>query len=618
MELIEINRSKCEHCYACVRTCPTKAIIIEQSSDELAIEHSRCIGCGNCYVNCGVGAIEYLKTYQNVTKLLKGESTKIAIVDPSIASEFPDILDYRNFVGMIRVLGFNFVNEISFGADLVALQYKEIIENFKGKYFISANCPPVAEYIQKFQPHIVDSLIPINSPLIATAKVIRQIHGNDAVIIAITPCLAQKKEANKYDKLINEVISFEELRLLFNENNVYENSVEFSEFDQPIGRKGSLYPISTGILDAADIDYTPLTHRLVTREGPRYFSKNIDDFANINEIKHHLNISYCMGCNMGPCSSHSKSYLQNHSLVVNYTSKRLGLLDEKEWEKNIELYKNTDLSRFFEIDDQRIPKPADKKISEVLKLLGQKPDCNIGCKNCGYDNCYEFAVDVAKGLIKPELCINFTLKNRQEFINKLTTTNNKLAETQRALEESELKIRKEHEDAKESISLIKAILGKIPSGVVIVDSKLKIIQSNQKFIDLIGQDAKEINDIIPGLIGADIKTLLPHNIYNVFSYVTTKNEEVDNKDFDFNNKLISLTAFPITKGEIFGAVFRDMYQPEVQKDELIERINDVIEKNLGMVQQIGFLLGEGASETERMLNSIISSFEKSNNNTKNG
>ncbi|MDR2010549.1 MAG: 4Fe-4S binding protein [Bacteroidales bacterium] len=614
MELIKINSKKCVHCYACVKSCPTKAITMQIASDELDINHERCIGCGNCYVSCGIKAVEYLKTYKNAAELLKTEKESIAIVDPSIASEFPDILDYRNFVGMIRILGFNYINEISFGADIVSLKYKEKIDNFKGKYLVTTNCPPVVEYIEKFQPHIIDSLIPVVSPIIATAKILRQIHGENAIIIAITPCLAQKKEVKKYENLVNEVISFEELRILFNENNIYENSVEFSEFDQPIGKKGSLYPLSTGILDASDINYTPLINRIVTREGQENFTKNIDDFANINEIKHHLNIFYCKGCNMGPCSSHNKSYLLNHSLVVNYTTKRLGLLDNNEWEKNIELYKETDLSRSFSANDQRIPKPAENKITEVLKLIGKEKYTETGCKTCGYDNCHDFATDVAKGLVKPEMCVNFTLRNRQEFINKITAANTKLAETQRALEESEQKIRKEHEDAKESITLIKAILAKIPSGVVIVDDKLKIIQSNQKFIDLIGQDAKEINDIIPGLIGADVKTLLPHSVYNIFSYISSKNKEVDNKDIEFNDKLISITAFPIKRDRIFGAVFRDMYQPEVRKDELIERINDVIEKNLGMVQQIGFLLGEGASETERMLNSIISSFEKSNDN----
>jgi len=45
---------------------------------------------------------------------------------------------------------------------------------------------------------------------------------------------------------------------LFNQNKIYENSVEFSEFDMPLGAKGSLYPLSTGILNAADINYTDI------------------------------------------------------------------------------------------------------------------------------------------------------------------------------------------------------------------------------------------------------------------------------------------------------------------------------------------------------------------------
>jgi hypothetical protein len=58
-----------------------------------------------------------------------------------------------------------------------------------------------------------------------------------------------------------------------------------------------------------------------------------------------------------------------------------------------------------------------------------------------------------------------------------------------------------------------------------------------------------------------------------------------------------------------GAIIRDLYSPEVQGEEVISRVSEVIDKNLEMVQQIGFLLGEGASETEQMLNSIIESYK---------
>ena len=58
-----------------------------------------------------------------------------------------------------------------------------------------------------------------------------------------------------------------------------------------------------------------------------------------------------------------------------------------------------------------------------------------------------------------------------------------------------------------------------------------------------------------------------------------------------------------------GAVVRDLHVPVVQREEVIHRVNEVIDKNLAMIQKIGFLLGEGATETERMLNSIIESFK---------
>jgi hypothetical protein len=44
---------------------------------------------------------------------------------------------------------------------------------------------------------------------------------------------------------------------------------------------------------------------------------------------------------------------------------------------------------------------------------------------------------------------------------------------------------------------------------------------------------------------------------------------------------------------------------------VIKRVTEAIDKNLSLVQQIAFLLGEGASETERMLHSIIE-FYKTN------
>jgi hypothetical protein len=153
------------------------------------------------------------------------------------------------------------------------------------------------------------------------------------------------------------------------------------------------------------------------------------------------------------------------------------------------------------------------------------------------------------------------------------------------------------------------MLEKLPTGVVIVDNHLKILHSNLSFINIVGEDAKSISDVIPGLTGADLKTLLPFNVYNMFSYVLKEDQPVVSKDVRFDEKMLNISIFPIKKNKMCGAIIRDLYSPEVQGEEVTIRVSEVIDKNLEMVQKIGFLLGEGAAETEQMLNSIIESYK---------
>ena len=68
---------------------------------------------------------------------------------------------------------------------------------------------------------------------------------------------------------------------------------------------------------------------------------------------------------------------------------------------------------------------------------------------------------------------------------------------------------REKEIAQNTSDMMNNMLEKLPTGVVIVDNYLKILHSNQSFINIIGEDAKAISDVIPGLAGADIKTLNP-------------------------------------------------------------------------------------------------------------
>ncbi len=81
-------------------------------------------------------------------------------------------------------------------------------------------------------------------------------------------------------------------------------------------------------------------------------------------------------------------------------------------------------------------------------------------------------------------------------------------------------------------------------------------------------------------------------------------QELPHRDIRFDDRIFHISFSPCKKNQssesLSGIFFR-----EVQREEVIKRVTEVIDKNLEMVQKIGFLLGEGASETERMLNSII-------------
>jgi iron only hydrogenase large subunit-like protein len=615
--VLSIDDGRCRNSYSCVRVCPVNAVEVRQQRAHPLIHPERCIGCGLCYVSCSPRAIEFRNSIDEVKELLASGRKCAALIEPSIASEFDDITDYRKFVAMVRALGFTFVHEASFGVDLIANKYADLFSKAEGKYYITANCPAIVKLIEKFHPDMTPNLAPLVSPMIATAMVVREIHGSDVAIIHIGPCIDAKDEArnHKDSKLIESVLTFIELRKMFDEFSIQERLVKMSEFDPPFGHWGALYPVPAGIIQAGGIKRDMVSSRVITASGKEDILDAINDFDKYADtIHHHFNLFFCHGCLLGPGMEHHREKFRRRALVSRYAEKRISMLDKDEWQNNLDKWLRLDFSREFSPADQRIPEPPEEAIKEVLKIVGKNnPDEELNCGACGYMSCRDFASTVAKGLAVPEMCHTFNLRNKQEYIETLRQTNRKLAETKKALKESEELALREKEVAQNASDMMNNMLEKLPSGVVIVDNNLKILHSNRSFINIIGEDAKAISDVIPGLAGADMKTLIPFNVYNMFTYVLKEDDPVVSKDVRFEDKMLNISIFPIKKNKMCGAVIRDLYSPEVQGEEVINRVSDVIDKNLEMVQKIGFLLGEGAAETEQMLNSIIESYRQKSN-----
>jgi uncharacterized Fe-S cluster-containing protein len=454
--------------------------------------------------------------------------------------------------------------------------------------------------------------------MIAMSKVVHKKFGADTKVVYIGPCTAAKIEAERItdDGKVDSVLTFVELRKMFKEFDITENKVEYSDFDPPHGGKGSLFPLSRGMFQSVGINEDLLTGRVIITEGRYNFIEAIKEFEDLQSLKKHVDLFYCDGgCIMGPGTSPGGQKFHRRTLVIEYAQKRLDSASKKVWVQNVEEYMKLDFSRSYHEDDQRMKEPDEAKVKKVLNALGkEKPADQINCGACGYASCNEFATAVSQNLAKPDMCMIYTIKNKQDYIKTLKITNEKLENTRLALEKSEKEAQAEKKAVKQVSTTTNIMLQKIPSGVVLVDKDFKIIHSNDRFIHLLGEDAEAINEVIPGLKGADLKSLLPSNVINLFKYALTNNDGVENRDIQLGSLLLNISIFPIKKNEVAGAVIRDMYLPEVRHEETMLRITDVIDKNLKMVQNIGFLLGEGASETEQMLKSIINSYKSDNKN----
>ena len=207
--LVQTVKDRCRVCYTCVRECPVKAIRILNGQAEVMSE--RCIGCGNCVKVCSQGAKVYFDSKELVKDLLKSESKIAAIVAPSFPAEFNDLGDYKIMVGMIRALGFDYVNEVAFGADLVAKEYEKLLDDKTQMPHISSDCPAIVYYIEHYHPQLVPSLANIASPMVAVTRALRKLHGEELKVVFIGPCIAKKAESAEVD----EAITFIELRELF-------------------------------------------------------------------------------------------------------------------------------------------------------------------------------------------------------------------------------------------------------------------------------------------------------------------------------------------------------------------------------------------------------------------
>ena len=550
----------CQDCYKCIRECKLKAIKVVNNSAQIL--HNDCIYCGTCTLICPVNAKKVRDDLKSVKGLLKRKKQVIVSLAPSFVTEFPNLSDDQ-MVSALKSLGFFAVSETALGAQEVSKQVSSFIEDQKQGIYISSACPSVVEMICKHYPQYKNNITPFLSPLLTHAKFLKKEYGEDNHVVFIGPCIAKKSESDEFPDLLEASLTFLDLKRWFEEENIdpylFPEEKKHDIFVPGKAGKGILYPIDGGMIMGVKKNTTATDAVYMTFSGINNIQNVLTDLEKYKKPGvMFLELLACDGgCVNGPGTD------KNYSTAI----KRLEVINKVGDEAGITLNVDFSITRDFDsIEAIEIVEHSENSIKEALTMVGKYSDKDeINCGGCGYNSCREFAGALLEDRSEPNMCVSYMRKIAHE---KST-----------------------------------ALLRKIPSGVVIVDDQLKIREANLSFARMMGEEIEQLYDTVPALVDADLHKIAP--FHKLFSSALSTGVDNLERDIRFGNKMFHITIFSIHKNKLVGAILRDMSQPYIQREEVISRAKSVNQKNLETVQKIAYLLGENASETEEMLNSIV-------------
>ncbi len=416
MGFIFTVEEKCKGCYACIRSCPAKAIRVKEGI--AGVMDERCVACGYCIDICAAGAKQTRSEVELVRRLLKEPAPVIALLSSSLPAAFPEVRPGQ-MVSALKKLGFSEVMEAAFGAELVCREYGRFVAENESKPVISSTCPAMVSFIEKFHPELIDYLAPIVSPAVAMGRVVKWQYNPDARVVFIGPCIAKKAERSDemVGGVIDAVLTFPELGGMLAVKGIDPASEEDGELSGPRPGLGRLWPVPGGLLKIAGLSADILSSDIVVAEGIDRSTSCLREFVEGKARTKFLDIFFCQGCIDGPAIDNDLSLFERRRLIVEYA---LNEVDRARTESDIERYAGIDLRRGFTDRYTELPTPGEKEISRVLGQINKAGTENqLNCGACGYDSCRELAIAVCQGLAENEMCWPYLVDRLQGTQNEL-------------------------------------------------------------------------------------------------------------------------------------------------------------------------------------------------------
>ncbi|TCT13802.1 NAD(P)-dependent iron-only hydrogenase catalytic subunit [Natranaerovirga pectinivora] len=257
--------------------------VVAPAFDE-KLEDTVCTHCGQCVAVCPVGALSEEDSTWRVVEAL-ADPEKVVVVQTAPATRValgeafglePGTVVTGEMVAALRRLGFNYVFDTDFAADLTIMEEGTELLGRLDKYLageevalpiLTSCCPAWVNFIESQYHELIDIPSSARSPQQMFGAVAKtyfaeklEIPREKLVVVSIMPCLAKKFEASREEFSVEGnpdvdiVLSTRELAHLIKRANLNLKELEKEEYDNPLGIStgaGLIFGVTGGVLEAA-------------------------------------------------------------------------------------------------------------------------------------------------------------------------------------------------------------------------------------------------------------------------------------------------------------------------------------------------------------------------------
>jgi len=291
---LQRDAAKCIKCMRCIQVCDkiqgidiwdvqgTGSRTTVNVSYNRDIDATNCVLCGQCIVNCPVGALRERDDTQVVFDALADpEVITVVQVAPAVRAAWGESLGLSDeqatvgrMVASLKRMGFNFVFDTNFTADLTIMEEgSEFLERLKdpskaGRPLFTSCCPAWVRFAKSKYPNIVGDLSTAKSPqqmfgAVAKSYFAEKIGVDPKKIfcLSIMPCVAKKAECNLptmkdtgCDLDVDVSLTTREFVRMITAEHIVPAMLAEENFDSPLGEStgaGVIFGATGGVMEAA-------------------------------------------------------------------------------------------------------------------------------------------------------------------------------------------------------------------------------------------------------------------------------------------------------------------------------------------------------------------------------